>query len=361
MLGDLGFTVLREIPLNTLSGLVTGAYSLHGGVVRDAGGRIVAHLLTSGPADLLKSLIPGIKVLSGLVGSGQLYSVARDVAELKEIVSSVLLISATGTALSGLGLIATVGSTAFLSRKLDGIQQQLKHVERLLTDQHLAVLKGAIDNLRHAAAVDDSESRRAMLIAAKSDFAKCTHFYGSQFADPRTLEEIQVLDDCFALSFVGYASAMSELGMHGGAMAEFAGHYERWRPLAQKHVLKHVVGGERHRLLGTNLVADLPTQEMVATLDFAFGEQKSWAWIDELRREKAGGRVSIPRPWPEDRPHKNALEMGRQLRAKDLALATFGAHLGFLDAKRLTASAFALAMETARSDLDAPAICVLAN
>jgi len=52
---------------------------------------------------------------------------------------------------------------------------------------------------------------------------------------------------------------------------------------------------------------------MVATLDFAFGEQKSWAWSDELRREKAGGRgIGIAKPWPEDRPQKTASEMGQQ-------------------------------------------------
>jgi len=38
MLADLGLSVARQIPVETLTGLVSGMYSLHGGVIRDAGG-----------------------------------------------------------------------------------------------------------------------------------------------------------------------------------------------------------------------------------------------------------------------------------------------------------------------------------
>jgi hypothetical protein len=51
------FSVSRVIPKDTMLGLITGAYSLHGGVVRDLGGRIVAHLAT--PATGL-NLVPGL-------------------------------------------------------------------------------------------------------------------------------------------------------------------------------------------------------------------------------------------------------------------------------------------------------------
>ena len=217
MLAELGLAVVREIPVQTLAGLVSGAYTLHGGVVRDAGGRIVAHLLTSGPADLIKATIPGLNVLSSLVGSGQLYSLSRDVEELRGVVESVMTVASAGAALSGIGLIANVAGTAFLSRKLDSVQTQLARIERLLNDQHLSVLRGAVDNLRHAEHAADMETRKAMLVSAKTDFSKSAHFYGSQFADSRSLQEVLALEDSFGLAVVGSALCLSELGMYGAA------------------------------------------------------------------------------------------------------------------------------------------------
>lgn len=355
MLTELGLAVVREIPSQTLAGLLTGAYSLHGGVVRDAGGRIVAHLLSSGPGDLIKATIPGLNVLSSLVGSGQIYSLSRDVAELRVLVESVMTVATAGAALSGIGLIANVAGTAFLSRKLDAVQSQLANIERLLKEQHLSVLKGAVDNLRHAEHAADRETRKAMLVSAKTDFSKSAHFYGGQLADSRTVPELLALEDSFSLAAIGSALCLSELGVHGAAAADFEGHYERWRPLAQKHVQQHLLGDAPQRLLGEALVDDVPAAELVQALDFAHSTSKSWGWIDELRREKASSRgISIPN-WSKDKSIREAAAMSTKLRIKDGSLAAFGEHLRLLDRKRISASAFAAAADEARRQLDVPA------
>lgn len=265
MLAELGLAVVREIPVQTLAGLLTGAYTLHGGVVRDAGGRIVAHLLASGPADVIKSTIPGLNVLSSLVGSGQLYSLSRDVEEVRGLVESVLTVASAGAALSGIGLIANVAGTAFLSRKLDAVQSQLARIERLLNEQHLSVLRSAIDNLRHAEHASDNETRKAMLVSAKTDFSKSAHFYGSQFADSRSSQEVLALEESFGLAAIGSALCLSELEMYGAAAADFEGHYDRWRPLAQKHVQQYFLGDSPPRLLEAN-VHDAPAADVVALL-----------------------------------------------------------------------------------------------
>lgn len=355
MLAELGLAVVREIPVQTLAGLVSGAYTLHGGVVRDAGGRIVAHLLASGPADLIKSTIPGLNVLSSLVGSGQLYSLSRDVEELHGLVESVMTVASAGAALSGIGLIANVAGTAFLSRKLDSVQTQLARIERLLNDQHLSVLRGAVDNLRHAEHAADMETRKAMLVSAKTDFSKSAHFYGSQFADSRSLQEVLALEDSFGLAVVGSALCLSELGMYGAAAADFEGHYDRWRPLAQKHVQQNFLGDAPHRLLADASVEDVPAADVVAALDFVHSTRKSWAWIDELRRERAAVRMALPTWSSKDKVVREAAAMATKLRAKDGALSAFGEHLRLLDQKRLSASAFSAAAESARKEIDAPA------
>lgn len=360
MLADLGLAVVREIPVHTLAGLLNGAYSLHGGVVRDAGGRIVAHLLTGGPADLLKSAIPGANVLTALVGSGQLYSLARSVDEVRQLVSSVLAVSAAGAALSGVGVIASVAGTAFLSRKLDVVQSQLAHIERLLKDQNLSVLKSAVDNLRHAEHATDRDTRKAMLVSAKTDFSKSAHFYGGQFADPRSLEEVLALEDSFALAVIGSALCLSELGMRGAAAADFEGHYDRWREAAQKHVRQYLLGDAPHRLLADSVVEDLPAKDLVEVLDFAHSATESWGWIDQLRREKAAARVINLPPWgPNEKTLKAGIRMARTLRAKDGVLSAFAEHLRFLDSKRLTVSEFSAAAEEGRKELNTSVGCLV--
>ena len=52
----IGFTVSRTIPDKCLIGIMTGAYKLCGGVVRDNSGQIVAHLVSpSNPLNFIGS------------------------------------------------------------------------------------------------------------------------------------------------------------------------------------------------------------------------------------------------------------------------------------------------------------------
>jgi hypothetical protein len=361
MFENIGLTVLREIPVQTLGGLLSGAYTLHGGVVRDAGGRIVAHLLTSGPVDLLKGAIPGVQMLASLVGSGQIYSLARDVKQVQQTLTTVLAVAGTGAVLSGIGLVASVGGTIYLGRKLSAVQDQLGRIERLLNDHHVAALKSAVDNMRHAEHAGDNETRKAMLISAKTEFSKAAHFYGNQFADAR-FEEILALNECFVLAVMGHAMCLSELGMLGAAAADFDGHLDRWRSIARQHVQTHVLGESPYRLLSETFVEDFSAADVVATMDFADGTHKGWQWIDELRRQKAGkGVIGMPARGPSDKATKAAVPMLKLLLARSPVLDTFGEHLRFLDAKRLRIGEFTRKAEERRKEIDAPVICIAAQ
>ena len=48
MINEIGLTVARAIPYEHLAGLLSGSLTVHGGVIRDAGGRIVSHLVLPG-------------------------------------------------------------------------------------------------------------------------------------------------------------------------------------------------------------------------------------------------------------------------------------------------------------------------
>ena len=63
MITELGLTVARQIPLDMIGGLLSGAYSLHGGVIRNGAGQIVAHLASASGSSLI-GLVPGLNVIS---------------------------------------------------------------------------------------------------------------------------------------------------------------------------------------------------------------------------------------------------------------------------------------------------------
>ena len=52
LLPELGLTVARQIPVEMIGGLLSGGYSLHGGVIRNGAGQIVSHLATVGGSGL---------------------------------------------------------------------------------------------------------------------------------------------------------------------------------------------------------------------------------------------------------------------------------------------------------------------
>jgi hypothetical protein len=353
VLADLGLSVVREIPARLWTGVLNGSYTVHGGVVRDAGGRIMAHLVSSGSSDLLKAAVPGVDVLNAILTNGQLVSIARDVDEIRSMVSNVLAVSAAGTALAGIGLVANVAGTIYLSRKLDSVQAGLARVERLLKDQNLAVLRAAVDNLRHAEHASDVETRKAMLVAANTDFLRSAHFYGDQFADCLRLDEVLPLEGAFTLASMGSAMCLSELGMYGAAAGEFDKNFARWGPLARKHTGKFLLGEAPHRLLDATFVDILPAQELAATMDFVHDTHRSWTWIDELRR---GGS------WLDRAGEKGvraALPVAQALRAKHDALSTFAEHLRFLDARRIGVSTFAAQADARRRELGVETAWVL--
>jgi hypothetical protein len=228
-------TVLRQIPVEYLSGLLNGAYSLHGGVIRDGGGRILAHLVSGGASDALLELIPGASYISSAIANGQLYYIGRDVATIKSQLSSAVTVASGAAALSGLGLVVSIAGFAFMHARLSAVEKQLaevaktvKRIERLISAERLAALRAAIDAIHHAERSKDADVRRGLLLQAKSALAELSHYYGDLWREPPEgrLEVLDLLDDYYALAFTGTAIAASELGMPEVAAADFKKHFD---------------------------------------------------------------------------------------------------------------------------------------
>lgn len=117
-----GFTVSRVIPDKCLIGVMTGAYKICGGVIRDNSGQIVAHLINGlNPLNLPAP----VNIALETVNTYQLHKLGKDMIDLKESVAALeaatskILCLAKGTMLlSGLTFAVSAASFIFLYKKL---------------------------------------------------------------------------------------------------------------------------------------------------------------------------------------------------------------------------------------------------
>lgn len=375
MLADLGLTVARQIPIETLTGLVSGMYSLHGGVVRDAGGRIVSHLVTSGGATAMSSLVPGLGVLGQALQGAQLWKIGKDVAAVQQTVNTVLSVSMAGTVLSGLGLVTSIAGFAYLRHRLNQVDRQLaemakdvKHIRLSQEGLHRSELQTAMDNARHAEHSTDEPVRRGLLIDSKREFNKLTHHYKQEWARCQTVPEIQTVNELYTLAILGYAMVCSDLGIRDAAALDLRNNCQEWTALARGHAKSIMLGEHPERFIGGDYVDQLPAKTLVDLLDFAHDERRGIEWFDELRLDASKhstlfGNLASSAP---DSLRKRlikgdpegSIDLAKGLFARANVLDANVAHFEFLRDKQISASNFQQQLEHARQESGSEAICV---
>ena len=223
LLPALGFMVLRAIPAQAITGLLTGKLTLAGGVLRWAagtgkGGQIFMHLLPAGNS--LLNLMPGMDFLPGLAANFQLHRISgkidtlqkvtemntyqllnltRGVTSLSQATQQVLQV-ATGTAiLSGLSL--AVSSIGFLvvNQKLNAIDKQLKEIQKdvraireFLEREEHAKLFAALADLSKVDTTTNPEHRHTMLHNARLILAHINQKYRDLLATSSSINTAMV-------------------------------------------------------------------------------------------------------------------------------------------------------------------------
>lgn len=378
MLTDLGLTVVRQIPIDTIAGFASRAYTLHGGVVRDAGGRIVSHLVSSGAPSALASLAPGVQVLSSLLQSGQLWRLSKDVATLQTTVNTVLTVASAGAALSGLGLITSIAGFVYLSKRLAQVDVKLAEIARdtkdikdWLASLQKSNLQFAIDNLRHAETANSKALRQDMLLQSKREFSTLSHLYKEQWARCRAVPEIQAVSELYTLAILGHATVCSDLGMTQEAANDLQVNCLDWSTQARLHVMTQLFTDRPDRLLGAEYVERLPSKTLAKLMDFAHGTERGIDWLDDLRtgREKNSSVLDRVSTTDSARAFRivgkgdslGLVGMAEALAARSDALDATVAHYRFLDAKRVGATEFQRLLHKSRQDSGAEAICVVSS
>lgn len=374
MLTDIGLTIARQIPPQTLVGLASGLYSLHGGVIRDAGGRIVAHLVTSGASASLGQMVPGLSILTSLVQSGQIWQLGKDVARLQSTLNSVLSTAAANTALSGIGLVTSIAGFVYLSQRLKAVDDRLARIELQIKDMKAwqeslqrSELQAAVDNARHASAQTDRSLRRSLLIESKRQFNTLSHHYKQQWARCESDADVRSINELYTLAIMGYALVSSDLKLRDTA-SDLNVNYRDWRQQARLHTRRLLFSERIDRLMDADYVESLPTTTLVELLDFTHGTCRGIEWIDQLRLDSAKNSSvldNLASAAPErlrkvitDRKSPETIELAKMLCARAQVLDAAVAHYEFLQDRQLTATEYQKRLEQALASSGQQAICV---
>lgn len=286
-----GWIVTRAVSPDVWAGLITGQYTLHGGVVRYAAGtakagQIIRHLL---PAST--NLNP-LNVLPTLFNAYQLHQVSTQVNSIATATQQVLQL-ATGTAiLSGLNLaISTIGFSV-LYNKLNTIEGRLKNIESTVRDIHQflqlsenAKLRVAIKDLLNIDQVTDTQHRHTILHNSRVILAELHEKYKELLNQSPTLELAETYEEYYSVTALAHTRCTAELGMVNIAYQELCNMAEYWKTQTQGIARRLLIGSYPERFLCSDFVHDVPISSFIEWLDFAYNQTKGYQWIDEMREK----------------------------------------------------------------------------
>lgn len=320
-----GWTIERAVPYRYLAGLMTGQYSLTGGVIRQAagsadGGQIVAHLLPAasnfipgldfipglianfqlhhltGAVSLLGTKITSLGILSGF-NSYQLMRLSSQVNSLSEATHNVMQFAAGAALMSGLGL--AVSSVGFLvvNKKLNrinlclqAIQKDVKEIRQFLELGEHAELMAALKDLLNVNDMITSSVREKILSDRRQTLMKINERYRTLLSQTTELSLIAPHEEYFALTALAATRCTAELGMASLARKEMEALSQFWHEQAKRITKEVLIGRFPERFIASDFAEDVPLSALVEWLDFGNDQKKGYEWIDDIRKK-------IDEPW----------------------------------------------------------------
>ncbi|WP_237067760.1 hypothetical protein [Microbulbifer guangxiensis] len=281
-------TLQRSIPESVITGVLSGKYSIHGGVIRDAGGRIVRHLIPAAST----SLNP-LGVLSApfdIFNTFQLRDIAKTTQKLVGI-------SQTTMAISGLNLAVSAASFAVLYSSLKRVEGRVKSIDKkvdwiktfLDTDRRSSLLLAA-DEL--SSLPTDKSHRNHILHLSRESLGHAAMHYLEHLDHSTELLEAMSYQHFFCTAFLMRARCSAELGMFDKALSELQSGHKDWQAKGRHIASNMILGEDPERFLQKNYVEFLPSAKIVDWMDFTHNERKGLAWIDELRSRTSESRIS---------------------------------------------------------------------
>ncbi len=130
-----GWTVVREIPPEVQTGLISGKYQLYGGVIRWASG-------TENAGQIVKHLVPS----PGLIPGG-MPNMSIQLEQIIRMVTLTTSLSGLNLAVSYVGFILINAKLNEVDKRLKEIQQDVKDIKHFLDSSERAKLFSALNEL----------------------------------------------------------------------------------------------------------------------------------------------------------------------------------------------------------------------
>lgn len=288
-----GLTVARALPVETMLGLLSGQYALHGGVIRWAAGtaqagQIVRHLIPV--AQPAFSLLPfgGLAALSGLTSTyqiGQMHALTHITQQVFQVANATMVLSGLHLAISGMGFTMLHQRLSALDARLAAIQADVHAIRALLERNERAALCAALADLDAISQMDNPTTRQRVLVTTRQALGPLMHAYAEVFTQTTDRMEALAYEEYFCLAALARARCTAELGELCLAADELATILAIWTPQARRIATELLIGDTPQRFLYRDNADAMPVADLVACLDFAYGETQGYGWIDTLRRQ----------------------------------------------------------------------------
>jgi hypothetical protein len=102
-------------------------------------------------------------------------------------------------------------------------------------------------------------------------------------AQSSTLEEAMGYEEYFSLTSLAHTRCLAELGMPGIAEQHISNDVAFWEKEARRIINEQILMENPERFMSSDFVEQVPVTSLIEWLDFSFGEERGYDWIDEMR------------------------------------------------------------------------------
>lgn len=283
-----GFTVSRVIPDKCLIGILTGAYEVCGGVIRDNSGQIVAHLVNAG--NPLTMLTPVGKVLE-TVNTYQLHKIGKDTAAILSLAKGTMLLSGLTLAVSAASFIFLYKKLVKIDEKVTEIAKDVKKIRTFLESKEKAAITTALKTLSGIVPTLDDKTRIPLLVNARQTLGEIHERYRAQLIGVSQAEEVLPIEEYYTITALGHAMCSAELDMLNNAVSDMDDAYRTWLTACQRISTDLILRKDPERYLFAVYSKHVKTDEIIDWLNFANGANKGTEWVDELRNNLSALRM----------------------------------------------------------------------
>jgi hypothetical protein len=341
--------VERAIPKEVAAGILSGEYSLHGGVIRDEGGRIVRHLISASPDSL--NPFGAVQGTAALLSTHQLQN-------LQAVMQNLFALSTATMVMSGLNLAITLVAFAALRSSLKQVDDRLKEIGKdvkwiksFLDVSRRGKLLHAIEELSSLPTEDSN--RREILHQSRTTLGEVKMQYLQHWDESADPMEKLAYQNFYCTAFLAHARCSAELDMQEKSVDEFERSLREWHDRARKFIRDDIFNDDRARFIGKRYVESAPVGKIVGWMDFVFDEAKGYQWLDTLRQEfKPSARLSLHSKKEQQR-EAEAIRKVDNLVSKNNVLQGHLSQMRFLKEQSIRPSQFEAFLRKASESTDA--------